>query len=198
MRIHPKVIHPLWLRLMHWVNALGVMVLLLSGWRIYNATAFLGFQIPQSLTLGGWLGGALQWHFAAMWVLVGNGVLYLAMNLLQGRFYRKFFPISLAGLWADLRLALTGRLSHAQAHQYNMVQRAAYLFVILDCLVLVISGLVLWKSVQFPMLRTLVGGYESARVVHFVAMAALTGFVLVHITMVALVPKTLLHMVRGY
>ena len=78
-----------------------------------------------------------------------------------------------------------------------MVQRAAYLFVMLDCIVLVLSGLVLWKSVQFPLLRELLGGYENARRVHFIAMALLTGFVGVHLLMVALVPRTLVAMLRG-
>ncbi|MBK6323131.1 MAG: cytochrome b/b6 domain-containing protein [Burkholderiales bacterium] len=193
-----QIVHPAWLRAMHWLNALAVVVLMMSGWRIYNATAFLGFAIPKDITLGGWLGGALQWHFAAMWLLAANGLLYLSFNLGTGRLWRKFFPLSGAALLADVRAALQGRLAHADPRHYNMVQKLAYLLVIADSLALVLSGLVLWKSVQFPLLRELVGGYEGARRVHFFAMAVLAAFVLVHLLMVALVPRTLRTMVRGH
>ena len=191
------VIHPAWLRLTHWLNAVAVVLLATSGWRIYNAAPFLPFELPRALTLGGWLGGALQWHFAAMWLLLANGALYLLINIASGRLRRQFFPLSPGALLHDLAAALRGKLAHADPRHYNMVQRAAYLFVMLDCIVLVLSGLVLWKSVQFPLLRELLGGYESARRVHFVAMAALVGFVVVHLVMVALVPRTLLAMLRG-
>ena len=197
MKSRNAVIHPGWLRTMHWLNALAVIVLMMSGWRIYNATAFLGFAIPQNITLGGWLGGALQWHFAAMWVLGVNGLFYLAVNLASGRLRHKFFPLSTRTLWTDLLAALKGRLAHADPQHYNMVQRLAYLFVMLDSVLLVVSGLVLWKSVQFPLLRELLWGYEGARRVHFFAMAALAAFVVVHLVMVALVPRTLIYMVRG-
>ncbi len=191
------VIHPGWLRTTHWLNAIAVAVLVTSGWRIYNATAFLGFSIPKGVTLGGWLGGALQWHFAAMWLLGANGLLYLVCNAATGRLARKFFPLSPRALLDDLLAAVKGKLAHADPQHYNMVQRLAYLFVMLDSVLLVLSGLVLWKSVQFPFLRELLLGYEGARRIHFFAMAALAAFVAVHLVMVALVPRTLLSMVRG-
>ena len=190
-------IHPLWLRLTHWSNAVAVLLLVFSGWRIYNATAFYGFSIPPGITLGGWLGGALQWHFAAMWLLVINGLIYLAINLASGRLRRKFFPLRPAEVLRDLAAALRGRLAHADLRHYNAVQRAAYLFAIVDLIVIVLSGLALWKSVQFPLLRELVGGYEGARRVHFIGMAALVAFIVAHLVMVALVPRTLVAMVRG-
>ncbi|MDE2080672.1 MAG: cytochrome b/b6 domain-containing protein [Burkholderiales bacterium] len=190
-------VHPPWLRLAHWLNAIAVVLLVLSGWRIYDAAPFLGLRIPAQFTLGGWLGGALLWHFAAMWLLLANGLVYLGLNLATGRARRKFWPISARAVLADLRAALRGRLSHADPHTYNAVQRAAYVFVTLDTLLIVLSGLVLWKSVQFPLLRELLGGYEVARRVHFVAMAGLVAFVAVHLAMVALVPRTLLAMIRG-
>lgn len=192
-----RPIHPVWLRVTHWINVFAVVILVMSGWRIYNAAPFFDFKIPAGITLGGWLGGAIQWHFAAMWVLAANGLVYLLCNAGSGRLLRKFFPLSPRAIIADMKAALRGQLSHADPRQYNAVQRAAYLFVILDALVLILSGLVLWKSVQFPMLRELMGGYESARRVHFFAMAALVGFVVVHLVMVALVPRTLLTMIRG-
>jgi len=197
MRSRTEVVHPAWLRAVHWLNALAVVVLMMSGWRIYNATAFLGFAFPKEITLGGWLGGALQWHFAAMWLLAGNGLLYLGFNLATGRLWHRFFPLSPRALLADLLAALKGRLAHADPQHYNAVQRLAYLFVMFDSVLLVLSGLVLWKSVQFPLLRELMAGYEGARRVHFFAMAALAAFVAVHLAMVALVPRTLLHMIRG-
>ena len=194
----PAAVHPRWLRITHWLNALAVLTLMASGWRIYDAAPFFAFRIPVELTLGGWLGGALQWHFAAMWLLAGNGIVYLVLNVASGRALRKFFPVSPRDVLADLLAALRGRLSHADPRHYNAVQRVAYLFVSLDTLLLVLSGLVLWKSVQFPLLRELLGGYESARRVHFLAMAGLLAFLGVHLAMVALVPRSLLAMLRGH
>lgn len=190
-------IHPGWLRVTHWVNAVAVVLMVASGWRIYNASPFFPFSIPAGITLGGWLGGAIQWHFAAMWLLLANGLVYLVCNAASGRLARQFFPLSPRAVLADLRAALGGRLSHADPRRYNAVQKLAYLFVMVDITLLVLSGLVLWKSVQFPLLRELMGGYEAARRVHFLAMAALVGFVAVHLAMVALVPRTLLAMIRG-
>jgi thiosulfate reductase cytochrome b subunit len=168
-----------------------------SGWRIYNASPLYDFSFPKTITLGGWLGGALQWHFAAMWFLAINGLVYLIINLVSGRLKRRFFPVSPKGFLHDLWAALRGRLGHADLSHYNQVQRVAYLFVMVDITLLVISGLVLWKSVQFPLLRELLGGYEGARHVHFIAMSLLVAFVAVHLVMVALVPKTLWAMIVG-
>ncbi|QHJ01000.1 cytochrome B [Xylophilus rhododendri] len=187
-------IHPLWMRISHWLNAAAVLLLVASGWRIYDASPFLGFSIPAGLTLGGWLGGALQWHFAAMWLLVANGLFYLGMNIGTGRLARKFFPLTAAGVLRDALAALRGRLSHADPRHYNSVQRLAYLFVMLDLALIVLSGLVLWKSVQFALLRELLGGYEFARRIHFAGMAMLVAFIVVHLAMVALVPRSLLAM----
>ena len=190
-------IHPAWLRVTHWLNAVAFLVLMLSGWRIYNAAPLFDFRFPRSATIGGWLGGALLWHFAAMWLLAGNGIVYLVLNVATGRIRRRLLPLSWRAVWSDLWAALRGRLSHADPHHYNAVQRAAYLFVIVDTALLVMSGLVLWKSVQFPLLREALGGYEGARRVHFLAMAAMFGFLIVHLTLVALVPRSLLAMLRG-
>ncbi len=192
-----RPIHPAWLRATHWLNALAVLIMVTSGWRIYNASPLFDFEFPKAITLGGWLGGAIMWHFAAMWLLAANGLVYLLFNAGTGRLVRKFFPLSPRAIVADLGAALRGRLAHADPREYNAVQRAAYLFVIADAVLLVLSGLVLWKSVQFPLLRELLGGYETARRVHFFAMAALVAFVMVHLAMVALVPRTLLAMIRG-
>jgi thiosulfate reductase cytochrome b subunit len=190
-------IHPGWLRAAHWLNAMAVLVMVTSGWRVYNAAPLFAFRFPREITLGGWLGGALQWHFAGMWLLGINGLVYLMLNLTSGRFARKFFPLTAGDLWRDLRAALRGRLAHADPRHYNSVLRLAYLFVVADLALLVLSGLVLWKSVQFPLLREAMGGYDGARLVHFFAMAALLAFVAGHLIMVALVPRTLIAMIRG-
>ena len=197
MNTENKIIHPIWLRANHWINLIAVTLLILSGWRIYNASPIFSFSIPNQITLGGWLGGALLWHFAAMWLLFFNGLMYLFLNIVSGRFKTKFFPIRIKDLINDLIAALKGKLAHESLSEYNTVQKLAYLFAIADIILLVLSGLVVWKSVQFPLLRELIGGYDNARIVHFFAMSGLVAFVTVHVVMVALVPKTLVMMIRG-
>ncbi len=193
-----RKIHPAWVRVSHWLNALAAITMALSGWRIYDASPiYPGFEIPRGLTLGGWLGGALQWHFAAMWLLFFNGLFYLTMSFATGRFRRKFLPLSPAGVLRDALNALKGKLAHDDLSVYNAVQRAAYVAAIADLVLLVLSGLVIWKSVQFPLLRELLGGYDRARVVHFWAMAFLVAFFVVHVAMALLVPRSLLAMLRG-
>jgi thiosulfate reductase cytochrome b subunit len=193
-----STIHPVWVRVFHWINAIAVIVMCLSGWQVYDASPiFRGFTIPASITLGGWLGGALLWHFAFMWLLVANLLAYLVLGAATGRLRRKLFPIGVRAIVSDFMAALRGRLDHGNLSQYNAVQKFAYLFAIADIALLVLSGLAIWKSVQFPLLRTLMGGYDNARIVHFVAMSALVGFFVVHVAMVALVPRSLLTMIRG-
>lgn len=192
-----QTIHPIWLRLTHWINVIAVVILVMSGWRIYNAAPIFSFQIPAGITLGGWLAGALLWHFAAMWVLFINGIVYLLLNIFSGRIAYKFFPIPPREVLHDFLAALKGKLAHADLRHYNTLQKLAYLFAVLDLIVLMLSGLVIWKSVQFPLLRELMGGYDSARIVHFVCMALLVAFTVVHLVMVALVPRTLIAMLRG-
>ncbi|SAL19392.1 cytochrome b561 [Caballeronia sordidicola] len=194
----PRAVQPGWVRITHWINALAVVVMVTSGWQVYNASPiFPALVFPASITLGGWLGGALLWHFAAMWVLVANFLIYVAMNIVSGRFRRKLFPLSVKSLIGDLRAAITGKLKHDDLSHYNAVQKAAYLAVILDIVVVILSGLAIWKSVQFPLLRDLMGGYDNARVVHFFAMSFLVAFFVLHVVMVALVPRSLLLMIRG-
>jgi thiosulfate reductase cytochrome b subunit len=191
------VVQPAWVRVTHWLNALGAILMVMSGWRIYNASPLFDFRFPTSITLGGWLAGALQWHFAAMWLLFVNGCVYLALNILTGRVRRRFLPLSARELLSDFNAALRGRLSHDDLTHYNAVQKAAYLGAVVLLVLMVLSGLVLWKSVQFPWLRTLLGGYDGARLVHFLAMCGLVFFFLVHVTMVVRVPRTLWTMIFG-
>jgi thiosulfate reductase cytochrome b subunit len=191
------VVQPGWVRVAHWLNALGAILMVMSGWRIYNASPLFAFRFPDSITLGGWLGGALQWHFAAMWLLGVNGLIYLLLNLLTGRVRSRFWPLSPRQLVSDFGAALRGHLSHDDPSRYNAVQKAAYVGAVVLLVLMVLSGLVLWKSVQFPWLRALLGGYDTARLVHFLAMCGLVFFFLVHVTMVALVPRTLRLMILG-
>ena len=189
--------HPLWLRVTHWLNAFAVIIMVLSGWQIYNASPIFPFKFPDDWALGGWLGGGLQWHFAAMWLLVCNGLIYLVMSIATGRMQKKFFPVNFKEAVHEFFLALRLKLSHQDLSHYNMLQKIAYLVAILDLVVIVASGLLVWKNVQFPVLRDLMGGYDNARIVHFIGMAVMCGFIVAHVALVAIVPRTLMGMIRG-
>lgn len=190
-------VHPLPVRVAHWVNALAMLIMILSGWRIYNASPLFDWSFPNDLTLGGWLGGALQWHFAAMWLLAANGLFYIAYGLASGHLRRRLLPISPRALLADALAALRGRLSHADLSVYNAAQKAAYLAAILLIAGLILSGLAIWKPVQLYWLAAPMGDFEGARFLHFFCMAGIVLFVLVHVAMVILVPKTFLTMITG-
>lgn len=190
-------VHPLIVRITHWINAFAILIMVLSGWRIYNADPLFSFKFPPDLTLGGWLAGALQWHFAAMWLLALNGLVYLVYGLASGHLWRKLTPLTPAAVLRDVGAAMRGRLAHEDLSVYNAAQRAAYLGAIVLLALLIVSGLVLWKPVQFHALGVLMGDYEGVRYVHFFAMAALVLFVFVHVIMVALVPRTFPSMFTG-
>jgi thiosulfate reductase cytochrome b subunit len=192
-----RVIHPLWVRLTHWINAIAMVVMIGSGWEIYNASPLFAFVFPPAITLGGWLAGALLWHFAAMWLLAVNGLLYVVLGIVTGRFRRKLIPIRAGEVMADAKAALTGTLAHDDLAVYNAVQKLLYLGIILVGVVIVLSGLAIWKPVQLQELTALFGGYDAARYVHFFAMAAIVGFLVVHIVMSFLVPKSLRAMIIG-
>jgi thiosulfate reductase cytochrome b subunit len=168
-----------------------------SGWQIYNASPLFNFTFSRSITLGGWLGGAIQWHFAAMWVLFINGLVYLALGVITGRFRHKLLPITPSAVLADTKAALTFKLAHDDLSKYNAVQKLLYAGVILAGVIIVLSGLAIWKPVQFQELTTLFGGYDFARYVHFFAMATIVGFLVVHVVLALLVPKSLRAMVTG-
>src|SRR5918912_3867618 len=191
------LIHPLVVRITHWINMIAVLLMITSGWQIYNASPLFPFNFPDSVTLGGWLAGALQWHFAAMWLFVVNGLVYVIYGIASGHFRRKLLPIRPGAVLRDIGAALRGRLSHQDLSVYNAAQRAAYLALIICLIVLVASGLAIWKPVQFYWLARFMGDYEGARYLHFFAMAAVAFIVVVHVTMVILVPRTLPTMVTG-
>ena len=194
-----KTIHPVWVRVCHWINALAILVMIGSGWQIYDASPLFGFlRFAKSIALGQWLGGALLWHFAAMWVLVVNGIVYLTLGLATGRFRRKLLPIAPSQVIADVTAALSFKLAHDDLSHYNEVQKLLYTGVILCGVLIVLSGLSIWKPVQFQELTALFGGYDFARYVHFLAMAAIVGFLVVHVALALIVPKNLRAMVIGH
>lgn len=194
---------------MHWINAVAMIVMIGSGWRIYQDDPILGWlQFPHWMTLGGsaeisdrlwensaW--GGLAWHFAGMWLFTVNLLCYLGYGLATGRFRRKLLPISPREVARDVREALAFRLGHDDIGRYNAVQKLLYVGVILAALLQVVSGLAIWKPVQFPWLLDLFVDFQGARVAHFVGMAAIAGFLAVHVALALLVPKTLVAMVTG-
>ncbi len=192
-----KVIQPAWVRILHWTNAVAMVLMIMSGWQIYNASPLFNFRFASSITLGGWLGGALLWHFAAMWLLMVNGLIYLALGVATGRFRKKLLPITPTGVIADTKAALTGKLSHEDLSKYNYVQKLLYAGIIVVGVVIVLSGLSIWKPVQLQWLTALFGGYDAARYVHFFCMAAIVGFLVVHVLLGLIVPKSLRAMITG-
>ena len=190
-------VHPLLVRIAHWVNVVALLIMIASGWRIYNAAPLFDWSFPDELTLGGWLAGALQWHFAAMWLFVANGIVYVVYGIASGHFRRRLLPVSPRAVLRDVGAALRGRLSHEDLTVYNAAQRAAYLALILLLIALVLTGLVLWKPVQFYWFGQYMGDYDGARYLHFFAMAGVALIVVVHVLMVALVPRTLPSMFTG-
>lgn len=188
--------HPLVVRVTHWVNLAAMIGMIMSGLGIYNADPILPVRFPAWSTLGGWLGGSTIWHFAVMWLLVGNGAVYLLYGVASGHLRRRLLPIRAREGLRELRLALTLRLRH-EGGAYNTIQKALYLAVLLAGALMVASGLAIWKPVQFSGLTALFGGFAAARVVHFVGMAGFVAFMLVHVAMVAVVPSTLPPMIPG-
>ena len=192
-----KTIQPGWVRVAHWINAVAIFMMIGSGWQIYNASPLFNFTFSSSITIGGWLGGALQWHFAAMWLLVVNGLVYLILGLITGRFRKKLLPISASGVIHDTKAALTFKLSHDDISKYNQVQKLLYAGIIIVGILIVLSGLSIWKPVQFQYLTALFGGYDVARYVHFFCMASIVAFLVIHILLALLVPKSLRAMIVG-
>ena len=192
-----RVIQPAWVRALHWTNAFAMILMIMSGWQIYNASPLFDFRFDSSITLGGWLGGALLWHFAAMWLVMVNGLIYLITGFATGRFRRKLLPITPTGVFSDVKAALTFKLAHDDLSKYNYVQKLLYAGIIAVGIVIVLSGLSIWKPVQLQYLTALFGGYDIARYVHFVCMSAIVGFLVIHVALALLVPKSLRAMIIG-
>lgn len=195
---HRRKMHPLPLRTMHWINAIAMFIMIASGWKIYNDEVIFGWlHFPEWMTMGGEAQGALQWHFFGMWLLVINGLAYLTYGLAVGRFRRLLFPIWPSEVLHNIRDALHFKLSHDDITMYNAVQRSLYLGIILVGIVQVLSGLAVWKPVQFSELASLFYSFQTSRLVHFIGMAAIVVFVVVHVALALLVPRTLIAMFTG-
>jgi len=190
--------HPLPLRIMHWINAISMILMVMSGWKIYNDEVIFGWlHFPDAITFGPWAQHGLQWHFFGMWILFLNGLAYVTYGFVTGRFRRMLLPIRRAEFVANLRDALRLRLAHDDPTRYNAVQRLLYIGVLLAGVLVVLSGLAIWKPVQFSELLALFYDFQTARLVHFLCMTAIVGFVVVHVTLALLVPHTLVAMVTG-
>ena len=188
--------HPFVVRVTHWVAAAAMLVMISSGWTIYNASPILPFTFPRWAGLGGWLAAGIAWHIAAMWALFAAGIVYLVYGFASGHFRRDVAPPGVGALRRDLVAALLFRLGHRQGH-YNAVQRSLYGLVLVAVCLQVATGLSMWKPVQFGWLTWVFGGYDVARVIHFATMSVIVGFLVVHLALVALYPSTLWTMITG-
>jgi len=191
-------LHPLPVRIMHWTNALAVFIMIGSGWKIYNDDVIFGWlHFPDSVVIGKWAQYGLQWHFFGMWIFVINGICYLSYGIATGRFRQKLFPLSIREVFATVGDALRLRLRHDDLTHYNAVQKILYLGIMLIGVLIVISGLSLWKPVQFSELADLFGSFQTIRLVHFLCMAAIVAFLVVHVALALLVPRSLVAIVTG-
>jgi len=183
---------------MHWINAIAIFIMIGSGWKIYNDDVIFGLlHFPDSVVIGKWAQYGLQWHFFGMWIFVLNGLAYLAYGIATGRFRHKLFPVSMREVLVTVSEALRFRLSHDDLTHYNAVQKVLYLGVMLVGILIVISGLALWKPVQFSELADLFGNFQTIRLVHFLCMSAIVAFILVHVMLALLVPQSLVAMLTG-
>jgi len=190
--------HPWPVRVMHWTNALAMLIMVPSGWGIYNDSVIFGWlHFPQAIRLGTWAAQSLQWHFAGMWLLALNGVAYLIYGLATGRLRARLLPIRLPEIVRTVRDTLHLHVDHSDLTVYNAVQKLLYIIVITAGVSQVVTGLAIWKPVQFSPLVALLGGFQSARLVHFLGMSVIVGFVLVHVALSLLVPQTLWSMLTG-
>ncbi len=187
--------HPFAIRLTHWVNAVSVFVLVTSGLRIFRAFPSFGPKIPQqnlidipkALTLGGWLGGALQWHFTFMWLFAASGVIYLSYQFLSGHYRAVLFtPKDIPGVWPMARHYFFFGPKPAATGQYNALQKLAYTSTVGFGVLSLLTGLVMYKPTQYSWLAFLFGGFHLTRIWHFASMCGFVAFVPGHLIMVAL------------
>ena len=191
-------LHPLPVRIMHWINAVAMIVMITSGWGIYNDDVIIrGLHVPDYLRLGDWAAWSLNWHFAGMWLLVLNGLAYLVYGIVTGRLRERMLPIRIAEVWATIRDTLHFKLAHEDLTVYNAVQKLLYIIVILAGIAQVVTGVAIWKPIQFSGLVALLGGFQTARVIHFAGMTIIFGFLIVHVVLALLIPRTLVAMVTG-
>ncbi len=195
---HVRRLHPLPIRIMHWTNAIAMFIMIGSGWKIYNDEVIFGWlHFPDFLTIGRWAQHGLQWHFLGMWIVVLNGIAYVTYGIATGRFRRMLLPIRWKDLVATISDALRLRLSHEDPTKYNTVQKLLYVGVLAVGVLIVLSGLAIWKPIQLSELLALFSSFQTARLVHFLCMTAIVGFVIIHVLLAVLVPHTLVAMITG-
>jgi thiosulfate reductase cytochrome b subunit len=183
---------------MHWVNAAVMLVMITSGWGIYNDSVIVrGLHFGDAWRLGDWAAWSLNWHLAGMWLLTINGIVYLVYGVVTGRLRERMLPIRFHDILETISDTLHFRIAHDDLTVYNAVQKLLYIVVILAGISQVVTGLAIWKPVQFSELADLFGGFQGARIVHFIGMIIITGFLAVHVALSLLVPRTLLAMLNG-
>ncbi len=191
-------LHPWPVRVMHWTNAAAMLVMIGSGWGIYNdSVIFSALHFGRPFRIGNWAAQSLLWHFAGMWLLVLNGGAYLIYGTVTGRLRERLLPIRLRDLVQTVRDTLHFHVAHEDLTTYNAVQKVLYIIVILAGVSQVVSGLAIWKPVQFSGLTALLGEFQAARLVHFTGMSVIVGFLVVHVALSLLVPSTLWAMLTG-
>lgn len=195
-KVTSTTIHKGSLRLLHWLNAMAVLVLISSGWAIYNADPFYDFSFTNPVLLGNFLTEALRWHLALAWFFFATVLLFIIFRVLMSVDGPALKPVSLKGVYADMIAAIAIRLHHSVG-TYNQIQRIFYLSIMLLFFIVLLSGLALWKPVQLYALTELFGCYESTRRVHFWTMVSIVIFIVVHLFMIIITPSTLLSMIFG-
>ena len=180
--------HPFVIRATHWVNAIALGIMITSGLRIYNASPLWGFSIPGAMTLGGWLAGARMWHFFGMWLFAVNGTVWLAYNILSrhGRRTTLFRRNDAPGVLPMILYYLRIRREHPPAGKYNPLQKLAYTSIPAVALGSILTGMSIYWPVQFGAVARLFGGYDTARIWHFLFMGALVLFLGGHLVMVVI------------
>lgn len=207
-RIKGVQTHAILVRFSHWLMAASVLVMIGSGWRIYNSAPIFDFTFPEWATLGGngetalaahndpGVATALLWHFAGMWSLAFAFLVFIAWGIGSGHFRQDFLPVGPKSFIRDAVAAVTFKLDHALG-EYNAVQKGLYWAALAGVLGLIISGIAIWKPVQTYPLEVFFGGFQGARLFHFLMMSGVALFVLIHVALVILVPRTLLAMITG-
>jgi thiosulfate reductase cytochrome b subunit len=157
---------------MHWTNAVAMIVMIGSGWGIYNDSVIFGFlHFAHGIRLGTWAAQSLLWHFAGMWVLALNGLAYLTYGIVTGRLRERMLPIRLAEVIETIRETLHFKIAHDDITKYNAVQKLLYIVVILAGIMQILTGLAIWKPVQFSGLTAIFGDFQNARLIHFLGCA---------------------------
>jgi thiosulfate reductase cytochrome b subunit len=205
--------HPAAIRWLHWINFPLLSIMIWSGMLIYWAndvyriglgsfTLFHFFPdwFYNGLGLGHRLAEGMAWHFLFMWLFAVNGILYVIYTLVSGE-WRSLVPNrnslreAIQVTLYDLHLSKV----HPPPRKFNGAQQFAYTSIIVMGAGSLMTGLAIWKSVQFGWLTALLGGYEAARIEHFLLTIGYVLFFLVHIAQVIRAGwNNLRSMITGY